>query len=84
MYGMPEEARQNGMMINQGITDKIKALFPADTLVRLVRMDDSQAPPIGTLGRVKFVDDIGTVHISWDNGSSLGVVYGVDEIEKIT
>ena len=41
-------------------------------------MDDIQAPPIGTLGTVKHVDDIGTIHVSWDTGSGLGVVFGED------
>ena len=37
----------------------------------------------GDKGTVRFVDDIGTIHISWDCGSSLGAVYGVDIITKI-
>lgn len=41
--------------------------------VRLTHMDDFQAPPIGTEGTVRVVDDIGTIHVSWDNGSGLGV-----------
>jgi hypothetical protein len=47
-------------------------------------MEDMQAPPAGCMGTVRMVDDIGTIHVSWDNGSSLGVVYGEDEIERIT
>ena len=46
-------------------------------------MEDPQAPPIGTLGTVKAVDDIGTIHVAWDNGSSLGVVLGVDDCRKV-
>ena len=45
-------------------------------------MDDPQAPPIGTKGTVTHVDDIGTIHVAWDNGSSLGVAYGVDFCRK--
>jgi hypothetical protein len=42
--------------------------------VRLVRCNDpyTQLPP-GCEGTVRFVDDTGTVHIWWDNGSSLGL-----------
>ena len=32
----------------------------------------------GCRGTVRFVDDMGTIHVSWDIGSSLGVVYGED------
>jgi len=46
--------------------------------VELVKMDDIQAPPVGTKGTVTGVDDIGSIMVSWDNGSSLHVVYGED------
>ena len=61
----------------------LRKLYPKGTRVRLIKMEDMQAPPAGYMGTVRMVDDIGTIHVSWDNGSSLGVVYGVDEIERI-
>lgn len=54
--------------------------YPVGCLVQLVHMDDMQAPPVGTTGRVLFVDDIGTIHVAWSNGSTLGVVPGADMI----
>jgi hypothetical protein len=43
--------------------------------VRLVRCNDpyTELRP-GALGTVTFVDDMGTVHVSWDDGHSLGLV----------
>ncbi len=52
--------------------------------VRLLRMDDLQAPPIGTEGTIRGVDDIGSVMVAWDNGSGLNVVLDEDEIEILT
>ena len=46
-------------------------------------MDDAQAPPVGTKGTVRGVDDVGSLLVLWDNGSSLNVVYGVDIVRKI-
>lgn len=46
-------------------------------------MEDVSAPPAGTLGKVIAVDDIGTIHIAWQNGSSLGCVPGVDSFRKL-
>lgn len=46
-------------------------------------MDDTQAPSIGTKGTVKGVDDIGSIMVSWDNGSSLNVVYGEDFVKRL-
>ena len=61
----------------------LKDLYPTDTRVKLVEMNDIQAPPIGTLGTVMYVDDIGTIHIKWDNGSTLGAAYPEDRVTKI-
>ncbi|MDO5702058.1 MAG: DUF4314 domain-containing protein [Lachnospiraceae bacterium] len=50
---------------------RIRELYKPGMRVRLIKMDDFQAPPIGTEGVVKGVDDTGSVMISWDTGSSL-------------
>lgn len=51
--------------------------------VRLISMDDVQAPPAGTEGTVQYVDDAGTIHVQWDTGGSLGLVPGADEWELV-
>ena len=61
----------------------LKDLYPAGTRVKLLEMNDIQTPPIGTLGTVMYVDDIGTIHIKWDNGSTLGAAYPEDRVSKI-
>ena len=63
--------------------ERIRAQYPVGGRVELVKMDDIQAPPIGTKGTVTGVDDIGSIMVSWDNGSSLHVVYGEDFCRKI-
>ena len=68
-------------MLTRKEIEDLRVRYPKGARVRLIRMDDVQAPPAGCLGIVCVVDDIGTVHVAWDNGSSLGVVYGVDEVE---
>ncbi len=37
----------------------------------------------GDLGTVDFVDDLGTIHITWDNGSQLGLVPGEDRYKFV-
>ena len=63
----------------------IRAMYPAGARVELIEMDDpySRLPP-GLKGTVVAVDDIGTVHFAWDNGSSLGAAYWVDRIRRIS
>ena len=58
--------------------ENLKALYPKHTKVQLVHMRDEYAPPEGTIGYVTNVDDMGTIHVNWQNGSTLGLVEGVD------
>ena len=67
--------------------DEVKALrdrYPVGTRIELVEMDDAQAPPTGTKVTVYGVDDTGSILVSWDNGSQLNVIFGVDIIRKTT
>lgn len=65
------------------IVEQLRKEYPAGTRVELTRMDDVQAPPIGTKGTVKGVDDTASIMVVWDNGSGLNVVYGEDSCRKL-
>ena len=65
------------------IVNQLRNEYPAGTRIKLTGMDDVQVPPIGTLGTVQGVDDMGSIMVHWDNGSTLSLVYGVDSCEKI-
>lgn len=71
------------MYITKERLERIKEQYPQGARVELVKMDDTQAPPIGTKGTVIGVDDIGSIMVNWDNGSSLSVVYGEDSCRKL-
>ena len=58
--------------------ERIREEYPVGTRVELVQMDDPQAPPVGTKGTVRGVDDIGSIMVAWDNGCGLSVAYGED------
>lgn len=61
----------------------LRKKYPTGTTVQLISMDDEQAPPAGTIGEVAFVDDIGSVHTRWENGSGLAFIPDVDEVRKL-
>jgi hypothetical protein len=61
----------------------LRSRFTSGTRVELLQMDDVQAPPIGTLGTVTGVDDIGSIMVRWDNGSGLNVAFGEDLVRKM-
>lgn len=70
-------------VISREALQALRDRFPRGTRVELVRMDDPQAPPIGTKGTVLGVDDIGSIMVRWDNGSGLNVAYGEDVCRKV-
>lgn len=61
----------------------IRKKYPAGCRIRLVKMDDPQAPPKGTCGTVMGVDDTASLLVNWDNGSHLNLIYGEDLCEII-
>lgn len=65
------------------IVEQVRKEYPVGTRAILQRMDDCQAPPVGTKGTVTGVDDTASVLVAWDNGSHLNVVYGEDYVKKI-
>lgn len=71
--------------ITEKALNKIKEKYPEGSRVELISMDDPYSKlEAGDKGTVKFVDDAGTVHISWDKGSSLGAcVLDGDIIKRI-
>lgn len=66
------------------VIERLRRQYPAGCRVELVSMNDpyTRLKP-GDQGTVAAVDDIGTVHINWDNGSGLGAAYGADVIRRI-
>jgi hypothetical protein len=67
------------MNIHPEMLKHLRAYYKPGTRVELVRMSDpyTKLRP-GDKGTVSFVDDIGTIHVAWDNGSTLGVAFDED------
>lgn len=70
---------------NKEIVERLRKEYPEGCRVELIHMDDPYNFTLhpGCRGTVKCVDDCGSVHISWDCGSSLAVVYGEDKCRKL-
>ena len=69
--------------IRRKTVELLRREYPVGCRVELLQMEDVQAPPIGTKGTVRGVDDIGSIMVRWDNGSSLSVAYGEDMCRRI-
>lgn len=69
--------------VRRETAERLRREYPVGCRVELVQMDDVQAPPIGTKGTVRGVDDIGSIMVRWDNGCGLSVAYGEDMCRRI-
>lgn len=74
--------------MNKGFPDRktverLREEYPAGTRIKLVSMDDVQAPPAGTAGTVEGVDDAGHILMAWDGGGGLSLIPGADDFQKI-
>ena len=74
---------RNNFLISKEELEKLRTKFTPGKRVKLLKMDDISAPPKGTLGTVRDVDDVGTIFVKWDNGSGLGAAYGEDIIQLV-
>lgn len=73
-------------MPSKATVESLRKRFPEGTRVELIHMEDPYLNKLcpGSKGTVKHVDDMGTIHVSWDCGSSLGVAFGEDSCRKIS
>jgi len=51
--------------------------------IKCVEMNDEHPVESGVEGTVRGVDDMGTIHVNWDNGRTLGIVPSEDKYEMI-
>lgn len=70
-------------VISKELLQALRERFKPGSRVELLKLDDVQAPPIGTRGTVVGVDDIGSIMVNWDNGSGLSIAYGEDECKVV-
>ena len=69
--------------LRKEILKRLRERYPVGCRVVLEKMDDPQAPPVGTMGTVRYVDDLGSIGVAWDNGCGLSVAYGEDSCRRI-
>ena len=73
------------MKTNKAQVDRLKNQYPSGTRIELLSsMNDIQPIESGSKGTVIAVDDIGTIHMRWDNGRGLGLIPGEDHFKVIS
>ena len=71
-------------MLKREEVERIKEKYPKGTPIRLYSMEGEHTVPPGSRGVVDHVDDIGQIHMKWENGSSLALNVEEDRFDIIT
>ena len=61
---------------------RLREQYPKGSRVELLE-SVTDPLPAGSKGSVWAVDDAGQLHINWDEGGSLALIYGIDSFRKI-
>ena len=70
---------------NKNYLEQLRKQYPVGTKIRLISMRNEKYPILpGTIGEVTHIDDMGSIHMKWQNGSSLALIPEVDIMEYLT
>ena len=70
-------------MLRREQIERLKERYPAGTVVRLGQMEGEHQMPSGMEGKVTGVDDIGQIHVEWENGSTLALNVEEDDFTVV-
>ena len=74
----------NNLHMRPETLKRIREKYPVGCTVEIIEMcDPYRDMPAGLRGTVTHVDDTGTVFADWENGSTLGAVFGEDRIRRV-
>ena len=51
--------------------------------IRMLSMEDEFPVDEGMEGTIYNIDDLGTLHVKWDDGRNLGIIPGIDEYQVL-
>ena len=69
---------------NKKYIEQLRKKYPVGTKIQLISMRDEKHPVLpGTVGEVTHIDDIGSIQMKWQNGSSLALIPEVDSFKVV-
>lgn len=69
---------------NKSYLAQLRKQYPVGTKIQLISMRDEKYPILpGMIGVVTHIDDMGSIHLKWQNGSSLAIIPEVDSFRVV-
>ena len=69
---------------NKAYLEQLRKQYPIGTKLQMITMRNEKYPiPPGTVGEVTHIDDLGSIHMKWQNGSSLALIPEVDSFKVL-
>lgn len=72
--GFDENLPESAQVPPKEILENLRKRYYRGVRLEVFKMDNPEAPPVGTFGTVKTVDNMGNVIVDWDDGNTLSVV----------
>lgn len=69
---------------SESYLEQLRKQYPKGTKLQLISMRNEKYPILpGTIGEVTHIDDLGSIHMKWQNGSSLALIPEVDSFKVV-
>ena len=70
---------------NKAYLEQLRKKYPKGTKLQMITMRNEKYPvPSGTIGEVTHIDDAGSIHMRWENGSSLALIPEIDSFQTVS
>lgn len=70
---------------NKAYLENLRKQYPVGTKIQLISMRNEKYPVLpGTVGEVTHIDDAGSIHMRWENGSSLALIPEIDSFQTVS
>ena len=70
---------------NKAYLENLRKQYPVGTKIQLISMRNEKYPVLpGTVGEVTHIDDACSIHMRWENGSSLALIPEIDSFQTVS
>ncbi len=70
---------------SESYLEQLRKKYPVGTKLQLISMRNETYPVLPvTVGEVTHIDDAGSIHMRWENGSSLALIPEIDSFQTVS